>query len=131
MLSASFSCWAHSLDFLFFMPQLPLCEKTVLRAVLESAATSRLREQVRNKHKAVTMLSRSLWAALAYQFHRAKLPPLNFSLQSAAYHQRDGVGMAHGRLRRGVCCQLAILLAGGLRGRGRWWIPEQDQQINQ
>jgi len=39
----------------------------------------------------------------------AWLPPLNFSLQSAAVHQRDGVSMAHGRLRRGKCCQMAIL----------------------
>jgi len=97
---------------------------------LESAAKARLHEQGRNKHKVVTMLSRSWWATLAYPFHPAWLPLLNFSLQSAAFHQRDGVGMAHGRLRRGVCCQLAILAAGVLRERGRWPIPEQAQQID-
>lgn len=59
------------------------------------------------------------------------LPPLNYSLQSAALNQRDRDGMAHGRLRRGVCCQSGILAAGGLRERGRLPIPEQDQQINQ
>ncbi|MBO0399104.1 hypothetical protein J1F21_12405 [Aeromonas veronii] len=83
-------------------------KKTVHGLRIESAAKARLLEQVRNKNEVVTILSGSK-ATLAYPFHPAWLPPLNFSFQSAAFHQRDGVGMAHGRLRRGNCCQMAIL----------------------
>ena len=54
---------------------------------------------------------------------------LDFSLQLAAIDQRGVVGMAHGRLRRGVCCQLAILTARERRERRKWRIAGQDQQM--
>lgn len=38
--------------------------------------------------------------------------------------------MAHGRLRRGVCCQLAILTARERRERRKWRIAGQDQQMD-
>ena len=68
----------------------------MLRDVLESVASSRLREQVRNENEAVTILGGSLWAALADPFYQARLPPLNFSLQSAAVYLRGFAGLAHG-----------------------------------
>ena len=68
----------------------------MLSALLASAAKARLRERVRNQHKAVTMLTGQSWATFAYPFHPAWLPPLNYSLQSAAFNQRGVAGMAHG-----------------------------------
>lgn len=41
----------------FFAPSLLLYEKSVLSALLASAAKARLRERVRNQHKVVTMLT--------------------------------------------------------------------------
>jgi hypothetical protein len=77
------------------------------------------------------MLGGLLWATFAYPFHPAWLPPLNYSLQSAAFNQRDGVGMAHGVTPTRLCCQLAIVLAYWPRERGMRGIPEPDQLINQ
>lgn len=54
---------------------------------------------------------------------------LNVSFQLAAIDQKGVVGMAHGRLRRGVCCQLAILTARERRERRKWRIAGQDQQM--
>ncbi|WP_337073503.1 hypothetical protein [Aeromonas veronii] len=101
-------------------------KKTVHGLRIESAAKARLLEQVRNKNEVVTIFSGSK-ATLAYPFHPAWLPPLNFSFQSAAFHQRDGVGMAHGRLRRGKCCQMAILTMALWRESSILRISVQDQ----
>ncbi len=54
---------------------------------------------------------------------------LNVSFQLAAIDQKGVVGMAHGRLRRGVCCQLAILTVRERRERRKWRIAGQDQQM--
>lgn len=87
------------------------------RSVLKSVDSSCLREQIRNENEAVTMLSRSLWAALADPFHQARLPPLNFSLQSAAVYLRGFAGLAHGGLQRGGCqTDMVASVAGEERG---------------
>jgi len=101
-----------------FAPPLLLYEKAVLSPVLESAAKSRLREQVRNKNEAVTMLSRSWRATLTYPFHPTWLPPLNYSLQSAACHQRDGIGMAHGETPTKRVLPIGYISGGRAEGKG-------------
>ncbi|PKQ72030.1 hypothetical protein AOX56_06735 [Aeromonas sobria] len=63
---------------------------------MESAAKPRLRKQLRNEHKAVTMLSGSSWTTLGYPYYPARLPPLNVSLQSAAFYLCGFAGLAHG-----------------------------------
>ena len=105
-------------------------KKTVHELRIESAAKARLLEQVRNKNEVVTILSGSK-ATLAYPFHPAWLPPLNFSLQSAAFNQRDGVGMAHGVTPARLCCQSGILAAGRWRERARWPMSDLDRLIGQ
>ena len=129
MLTVCFLCWAYSLDFLFLRHHY-YCVKNQCSAQSWKALPNHTCViQVRNKNGAITMLSRSK-ATLAYPFHPVWLPPLNYSLQSAAFNQRGMAGMAHGVTPTRLCCQLAIVPPHWPRERAMRGFSEPDQAIN-